>query len=119
MARPPTEIRTAVLDAIRTSPCTLVDIVQRANVSYAAARYTLQNAMRGGAVQICGQEKRAHSKNWLAIYELAPDVEPAPETFVPGADGDGGLQVHFEQLGCALRAWSSSLQHETKECECE
>lgn len=106
MARPPSDIRTAVLGAIGAGPCTLVDVVRRANVGYAAARYTVQNALRGGAVQVCGQEKRAHAKRWLAIYELC---EPIEEEAAQGAAGDG-CAMDFEQLGCAVRAWSALVE---------
>lgn len=80
MARPPGDVRMAIIQALAHGPCTLRDIAQRANVGYAAARSTVQNAVRSGELQICGQEKRAHAKRWLAIYELA---EP-PELIVEG-----------------------------------
>lgn len=102
MARPPGEIRSAVLDVIRSGPCTLVDIVQRANVGYDAARYTVQNAVRGGAVHVCGHEKRPHAKRWLAIYEVAEE----PEQHGLHVVGGDGFNVEFEQLGSAMRAWS-------------
>lgn len=92
-----------MLTAIGSGPCTLVDVVRRSNVGYAAARYTVQNALRGGAVQVCGQEKRAHAKRWLAIYELC---EPVADGRDSDASTDGGV-VDFEQLGCAVRAWSA------------
>lgn len=109
MARPPGDVRSAVLAAIGVAPCTLVDIVMRANVGYAAARYTLQNALRSGAVQVCGREKRPHAKRWLAIYELCEPVDDDDCTGESCAcwDGCSGVrQVDFERLGGALRAWS-------------
>ena len=97
MARPPGALRGAVLVALRSGPCTLRDIAQRAQVGYGAARYTVQDALRGGLVQICGQEKRPHAKRWLAIYELAepPEEESPPAPIYPG----------HATLGAALSGW--------------
>ncbi len=92
MARPPGDVRMAIIEAVGKGPCTLLDIVQRSQVGYAAARYTVQHALRGGALQICGHEKRPHAKRWLAIYEL---VEP-PELTI---DGDA---LASADLGAAM-----------------
>lgn len=99
MARPPGEVRVAVIAALRQGPCTLLEIVQRSKVGYAAARATVQNALRGGQLQICGQARRAHAKRWLAIYELAEAIED---------EGDDAPDVSAAcvQLGHALVAWS-------------
>lgn len=99
MARPPGEVRLAVIAALRSGPCTLLEIVQRANVGYAAARATVQNALRGGELQICGQARRAHAKRWLAIYELVEVEED-----VGGDEPD--VSASCVQLGHALVAWS-------------
>ncbi len=93
--RPPGPVRAAVLAALEQGPGTLRDIAERSQVGYSAARYTVQDALRSGAVQICGQEKRAHSKRWLAVYELAEPPEVSRPT----------CQCHCE-LSCALAAWS-------------
>lgn len=100
-----------MLKAIGVGPCTLRDIAQRViemecAVSGRAVVWTVQNALRGGAIQISGWEKRAHAKRWLAIYELC---EPEAEEAEPDAASDGGA-VDFEQLGCAVRAWSALVE---------
>lgn len=95
MARPASDIRVAVLGALESGPGTLVDIVLRSNVGYTAARYTVQNALRSGAVQVCGQEKRAHAKRWLAIYELVEAPQAA----------DTGVAEACADLGAAVCGW--------------
>ena len=97
MARPPGALRVAVLGALREGPGTLRDICERSSVGYGAARYTVQDALRSGAVQICGHEKRPHAKRWLAVYELA---EP-PEEETPSAPIYSGHAT----LGAALSCW--------------
>lgn len=99
MARPPGALRVAVLGALREGPGTLRDICERAQVGYVAARYTVQNALRSGDLQICGQEKRMHSKAWLAIYELSePPEEECPTAPEPTCAGHANL-------GAALSCW--------------
>lgn len=95
--RPREETRIAVITAIRSGPCTLLDAAQRSQVGYHAARYTIQNAMRSGEVQICGHERRAHAKRWLAIYEMT-DAEPE--------EGDCAAVVDSSALVAALSCWS-------------
>lgn len=97
MARPPGALRVAVLGALREGPGTLRDISVRAQVGNGAARHTVQNALRSGAVRICGHEKRPHAKCWLAIYELA---EPAEEEAAPAPVYSG-----HATLGAALSCW--------------
>lgn len=96
MARPQGALRMAVIEALQSGPGTLRDICERSGVGYGAARYTVQDALRGGVLQICGQEKRAHSKRWLAIYDLSEKLEEVP--CAPVCHG------HAE-LGAALAAW--------------
>lgn len=95
MARPQGALRVAVLGALLSGPCTLRDIAQRAQMGYGAARYTVQDALRSGVVQICGHEKRPHAKRWLAVYELAEQ---------PEVDGDQAGAGHAV-LGSALSCW--------------
>ena len=79
MARPAGVLRLAVLGALQSGPCTLRDITLRGKLGYGAARYTVQDALRSGVVQICGQEKRPHAKRWLAVYELVLPPEQADQ----------------------------------------
>lgn len=93
--RPAGEVRTAVLDVLRTGPCTLHDVVARSLVGYAAARSTLGNLKMAGVVQVCGNERRAHAKRWCALYEVVDS--PA----VHGAADDVGVAA----LGAVLSSW--------------
>lgn len=72
--RPNAEISQAILVAIGQGPCTLRDAAERAQVGYKAARATIGNLTRSKKLQICGQEKRAHSKGWCRLYEVV-DME--------------------------------------------
>lgn len=93
MARPSGALRVAVLGALRDGgPGTLRDICERSSVGYGAARYTVQDALRSGAVQICGHEKRPHAKRWLAVYELAEPPSPP-------------IHSGHATLGAALSCW--------------
>lgn len=89
----------AVIDVVRTGPCTLLDIVERSKVGYSAAKYTVQHALRGGELQICGHERRPHAKCWVAIYELTEQPEES------AIEVDEGCAV----LGAALSSWSRSV----------
>lgn len=97
--RPQGDICLAVIEAVRAGPCTLLDIVERSQVGYDAARYTVQNALRWGHLQICGHERRPHAKCWVRIYELTEQPEDA------AVEVDGGSAV----LGAALSSWSRSV----------
>lgn len=79
MARPAGVLRLAVLDALQSGPCTLRDIALRGKLGYGAARYTVQDALRSGVVQICGKEKRPHAKRWLAVYELVEQTDQSAQ----------------------------------------
>jgi hypothetical protein len=93
--RPPAELRLAVVEAIRQSgPLTLRDLTVRSQVGYDAARYTVQNAVRSGALQIVGHEKREHCDKWVALYDLPQ--EPAATEHI---------EVGFVVLGEALSQW--------------
>ncbi len=95
--RAPGEVRTVLLGALREQgPLPLRDLAHMCQIGYDAARYTLQNATRAGVVEIVGNEKRPHSKKWVALYGLAPD--PA-ESQTPTHDSP------FMVLGDVLNRW--------------
>ncbi len=96
--RPVGDIRAAVQAALEVGPATLLDIVERGNLGYDAARYAVQNALRAGVIQVCGQEKRPHAKRWLAVYELCESAA-APDT---------------EQLGGVMHSWVLVVQQEER-----
>lgn len=96
--RPHGEIRAVIFDAIRqTGPSPLCDLVVQTQVGYEAARRTVDNAMRSGALAIVGHEKREHSKRWVALYDVV-DVEQSEEIT---NDSGSGLVV----LSAAISHW--------------
>lgn len=115
MARPPGDVRMAVIGAIRTAgPGTLREIQARVNlqrakekasvVGYETMRTTLHNATRGKSpvLQICGQAREPHAKCWLAIYDLAnaqDQPEPLPESTLAHA---------CAQLAAVVGVWGSA-----------
>lgn len=77
MGRPPGEIRQLMVGALREQgPMALRDLAAHTQVSYDAARWTLKRCVGAGVLVKAGTEKRAHSKNWVTIYDVAPDPEP-------------------------------------------
>lgn len=71
--RPPGEIRHALAAAAQAlaterGGATWRDLAERAGVGYLAARRTVENMARGGALQPIGVEKRAHSRRWMKLY---------------------------------------------------
>lgn len=96
--RPQGEIRAVIFDQIRQSgPAPLCDLVNRTQVGYEAARRTIDNCVRSGALEIVGHEKREHSKKWVALYDVVEDVQ-GQEIH---NDPDSGLVV----LSAALTSW--------------
>lgn len=69
--RPVGEVREAVVYAVSASGSTLNEVVVRAGVSYGAARAALQNACRGGQLQIVETRREGHSKRPVAVYKPA------------------------------------------------
>lgn len=98
--RPHGEIRQALASATAElvpvlGPVTWRDMAERAQVGYAAARTTACNMERAGQLVRVGAAKRAHSRRWMALYELAPPVEP----FRLDA---------AQQLAAELQAWNAA-----------
>jgi hypothetical protein len=77
-------------------PMPLVDLVQRVNLQTTprAISDTLENAVRSGAIEKVGHEKRAHCAKWVAIYDIAKN-EFEPQQF------DGGIVL----LSGVMRDW--------------
>lgn len=80
--RPPGEIR----QALGAAACALAtecggatwrDMAERAGVGYLAARRTVENMERAGALQPVGCEKRPHSRRWMTLYAPAANFATA------------------------------------------
>jgi predicted ArsR family transcriptional regulator len=70
--RPRGDVSRAIVKALEDGPpMTLRDVAARCQIGYLAARWTLKELGRAGAVEIVGREKRAHSKKWVALYAPA------------------------------------------------
>lgn len=115
MARPPGDVRMAVIGAIRSAgPGTLREIQARVNtqralelasvVDYDTMRTTLHNATRGKtpALQIVGQAREPHAKCWLAIYDLA-EAQDAPEQ-----QPESALAEACAQLAAVVGVWGAA-----------
>jgi len=70
--RPPGEIRKLITDTIkaRGEPMPLRDIAAVTQIGYGTCRTTINNAVRAGVLEIVGHEKRAHCKQWVALYDV-------------------------------------------------
>lgn len=84
--RPAGDIRKAIDKAAREleqerSAATWHDMAVRANVGFLAARRTVENMARAGALQPVGTEKRAHSRRWMTLY--VPAAVPALAVSAP------------------------------------
>lgn len=98
LGRPPGEVRQALLGELREQgPLSMRDLAQHTQVGYRAARWTLARCVQAGLVVKAGQEKRAHSRKLVALYELA-DKSAAGVT--------GATQGHgWVDLGRCIGAW--------------
>lgn len=104
MSRSPGEIRAALAAVpVAHGPCTLRELLERSQVGYDAARYTVQNMVRAGALIKVGSERRAHAKRWVALYDVPPTTEGEEPTPSQASD----VQVHdgFVILHGAVAAW--------------
>jgi predicted transcriptional regulator len=98
--RPAGEIRAAIFQALHEQgPMPLVEIAKRVPVQTTRAhvKYTVENSVRAGLLEVVGHEKRAHCKKWISVYDVAQPQQP---TLVE-ADRARGVLV----LGDALGAW--------------
>jgi hypothetical protein len=85
--RPSGEVRQAICTTLQQhGPLPLCDIAARAQVGYEACRHAVSNALRAERLQIVGQTKVAHAKQWVALYDLVVGHEPIadePQCVVP------------------------------------
>jgi hypothetical protein len=96
--RPPGELRVAFVTTIQQAgPMSLRDVAERSQVGYAAARYTMQEAVRSGVLEIVGHEKREHCAKWVALYDVPRSV--------PSSDAFANADVGVVALGSALDRW--------------
>ena len=71
------EVRAALMQAFEAEgPLTIRSAAERSQVGLQAARATIANAVRSGAVRECGSAKPARGTKWETIYEIAPEPEP-------------------------------------------
>lgn len=100
LMRPQGEIRAALGSAAHAlaaeqGSATWRDMAVRAGVGLQAARRTVENMERGGALQSVGFEKRPHSRRWMKLY--APSTNFATATTAPGGADD--------PLASVVKAW--------------
>lgn len=80
IGRPPGEIRQLMVSALRQQgPMALRDLAAHTQVGYTPALKTISRCVAAGVLVKAGQEKRAHSKNWVTLYDVAPEPEPQAE----------------------------------------
>ena len=76
MGRPVGEIRTLMVSALREQgPMALRDLAAVTQVGYTPALKTISRCVAAGVLVKAGQEKRAHSKNWVTLYDVAPEPQ--------------------------------------------
>jgi len=99
MGRPVGEIRNLMVSALREQgPLPMRDLAAITQVGYDAARWTLKRCVGNGVVVKAGAEKRAHSKKWVVLYDLAPEPEP---------DSNGVRHGHgWVDLGRVVADWA-------------
>lgn len=99
MGRPVGEIRNLMVSALREQgPLPMRDLAAITQVGYDAARWTLKRCVGNGVVVKAGAEKRAHSKKWVVLYDLAPEPEP---------DANGVRHGHgWVDLGRVVADWA-------------
>ncbi len=100
MGRPVGEIRSLMVSALREQgPLPMRDLAAITQVGYDAARWTLKRCVASGVVVKAGQEKRAHSKNWVTLYDVAP--EPDQQQSDESRHGHGWVD-----LGRCIAGWA-------------
>lgn len=94
------DVSRSVLSALEHGPATLRDVVQRGQgLSYMAAKHTLANAVRQGAVAKVGRTKDRGERRWRTVYEAVPPEQR--NAALAQAPEDCGVLV----LVGALGAW--------------
>lgn len=95
--RPQGEIRTLMVSALRErGPMPMRDLAQRTQIGYSAARWTIARCVAAGVLVKAGQEKRAHSRKWVALYDVQAD----------GSAGAGDHGAPWTDLGRCISAWA-------------
>lgn len=80
------EVRSVLIRTMSSSgPLTIRAAAAQSQVGLTAARQTIANAVRTGAVRECGQAKPARGTRWETVYEVTPEPEPS----APRESGDG------------------------------
>lgn len=82
--RPRGEIREALFSAAlslreETGHFTWVDLAEKAQVGYEAARRSVDNMARAGELVRVGYDKPEGSRVWLTLFEPAPESTPASQ----------------------------------------
>lgn len=103
----PGEIRTALEAAARQlhaeqGAATWRDLAERACVGFLAARRTVENMARAGAIVPVGKAKRAHSRRWMTLYEPGS----------AGANFATAATAAADDLSGVMRRWSASSSGE-------
>jgi hypothetical protein len=85
------EVRKALSEAAQAlagerSAASWRDMAQRAGVGYSKARETVKDMVRAGQLERVGAEKRAHSRNWVALYAPAVGLSAQPQAAPPPID---------------------------------
>ena len=80
MSRPLEDVRIAVARAALALAAekdgfTWRELTERACVSHAAARKTVQNMVRSGHLEQVGNVKVAHSRRWMALWAPTPALQ--------------------------------------------
>ena len=92
--RPAGDVRREIVSVLqRDGALAQRDIAERTQVGYEACSTTLKNAVRAGQLEIVGHEKRAHCKQWVALYALAAEAAAEP------------VQPAILLLDAAIGAW--------------
>lgn len=83
--RPAGEVRQAICSTLQQhGPLPLCDIAAHAQVGYEACRHAISNALRAERVEIVGQTKMAHAKQWVALYDVVLEANDAAPAMQPG-----------------------------------
>lgn len=84
MTRPRGEIRQALCGAARSlheerGSFSWVELAEKAQVGYAAARRSVDNMARAGDLVRVGYDKPAGSRVWVTLFEPAPEAPSASD----------------------------------------
>lgn len=73
--RPAGEVRAVIVRTLREAgPMAQRDLAVQAQIGVQSVRRTVDNMVRAGALVVAGQEKREHSRKWVALYDLPPET---------------------------------------------